>query len=59
MYHLLEYEKEVPASRKLFETYFFTTRYLRKEATDGKKYAREQELEIFKNLVLLVLVLHL
>ena len=49
MYHLLEYEKEVPASRKLFETYFFTVRYLRKEAAYGKKYAREQELELFKN----------
>ena len=30
-YHLLEYEKEVPASRELFETYLITIRYLRKE----------------------------
>ena len=49
MYHLLKYEKEIPASRELFETYFFTVRYLRKEGTYGKKYAREQELELFKN----------
>ena len=49
MYHLLKYEKEIPASRGLFETYFFTVRYLRKEGTYGKKYAREQELELFKN----------
>ena len=43
MYHLSEYEKEVPASRELFETYFLTIRYLRKEATYGKKYAREKK----------------
>ena len=30
LYHRLEYEKEVPASRELFETYFITIRYLRK-----------------------------
>ena len=49
LYHLLEQEKEVPASRELFETYFITIRYLRKEATYKKKYTREQELELFKN----------
>ena len=49
LHHLLEYEKEVPASRELFETYFITIRYLRKKATYGKKYTREQELELFKN----------
>ena len=37
LYHLLEYEKKVPASRELFKTYFITVRYLRKEATYGKK----------------------
>ena len=42
-------KKEVPASRELFETYFITIRYLRKEATYGKKYTREEELELFKN----------
>ena len=31
LYHLLEYEKEVPASRELFETYFIIIRYLRTE----------------------------
>ena len=49
MYHLSEYEKEVPASRELFETYFLTIRYLRKEATYGKKYAREKIIKLFKN----------
>ena len=39
----------VPASRELFETYFITIRYLRKEATYGKKYTREHELELFKH----------
>ena len=39
---LLEYEKEVPASRGLFETYFIIIRYLRKEATYGNKYTREE-----------------
>ena len=33
LYHLLEYEKEVSASRELFEIQFMTIRYLRKEAT--------------------------
>ena len=45
----LEYKKEISASRELFETYFTTIRYLRKEPTYGKKYTREQELELFKN----------
>ena len=49
LYHLLEYEKEVPASRKLFETYFITIRYLKKETTYGKKYTREEELEFSKS----------
>ena len=49
LYPLLEYEKEVPASRGLFETYFIIIRYLRKEATYGNKYTREEELELFKN----------
>ena len=48
-YHPLEYEKEVPASRERFETYFITIRYLTKEATYGKKYTREEELGLFKN----------
>ena len=43
------YEKEVSASRELFETYFIAITYLRKEANYGKKYTREQELELFKN----------
>ena len=47
LHHLLEYEKEVPASKELFETYFVTIRYLRKEATYGKKYTRQEELELF------------
>ena len=46
--HLLECEKEVTASKELFETYFITIRYLRKETNYGKKYTREQELELFK-----------
>ena len=45
----MQYEKEVPASRGLFETYFITIRYLRKEVTYGNKYTREEELELFKN----------
>ena len=49
LHHLLVYEKEVSASRELFETYFITIRYLKKEANYGKKYTREQELELFKN----------
>ena len=49
MYHFLEYEKEVPASTELFETYFMTIRYLRKEAANGNKYTRKEELELFKN----------
>ena len=32
LYHLLEHEKEVPASTELFEIYFIAIRYLRKEA---------------------------
>ena len=47
--HFLEYEKEVPASWELFETYFVAIRYLRKEATNGKKYTRQEELELYKN----------
>ena len=49
LYHLLENEKEVPTSRKLFETCFINIRYLRKEATYGKKYTRKEEFELFKN----------
>ena len=49
MYHLLEYEKEVPASREFFEKKFLTIRYFRKEATYGKKYTREEDLELFQN----------
>ena len=49
LYHPLQYEKEVPASRGLFETYFITIRYLRKEVTYGNKYTREEQLELFKN----------
>ena len=49
LYHLLEYEKEVSASRELFEIQFMTIRYLRKEAIQGNKYTREEELELFKN----------
>ena len=49
LYHLFEYKKEVPASRERFETYFITIRYLREEATYGKKYTREEKLELFKN----------
>ena len=49
LYHLLEYEKEVPACRELFETYFITIRCLRTEATYGNKYTREEELKLFKN----------
>ena len=30
LYHLLEFEKEVPESREFFETNFTTIRYLRK-----------------------------
>ena len=41
LHHLLEYEKEVPTNRELFETYFITIRYLRKEVTYGNKYSRE------------------
>ena len=41
--------KEVPTSRECFKTYFITIRYLRTEATCGKKYTRERELEFFKN----------
>ena len=41
--------KEVPTSRELFKTYFITIRYLRTEASCGKKYTREKELEFFKN----------
>ena len=40
---------KVLASRELFETYFITISYLRKEALYGKKYTREQELEHYKN----------
>ena len=49
LYEILEYEKEVPASRELFEKDFITIRYLWKEATYGKKCTREEELELFKN----------
>ena len=49
LYHPLQYEKEVPASRGLLETYFITIRYLRKEVTYGNKYTREEQLELFKN----------
>ena len=41
--------KEVPTSRERFKIYFITIRYLRTEATCGKKYTREKELEFFKN----------
>ena len=47
--HPLEHENEVPASRELFETYFITIRYLRKETINGQKYTREEELRFFKN----------
>ena len=44
MYYLL------PGGRELFETYFITIRYLRKETTYGNKYTGEvEELEFFKN----------
>ena len=49
LYRLLDYEKEVPANRKLFGIFFTTIVYFRKEATFGKKYTREEELELFKN----------
>ena len=49
LYHLLQYEKEVSTSRELCETYFITIRYLRKEATYGKKYIKEKESELSKN----------
>ena len=49
LYHLLQYEKEVPGSRELFETYFITIKYLRKEATYRNTYTREKEVELFKN----------
>ena len=49
LYHLLEYEKEVPGNRELFENYFITIRYLRKEEIYGKKYTRPQGLQLFKN----------
>ena len=49
LYRLLDYEKEVPANRKLFGIVFTTIAYFRKEATFGKKYTREEELELFKN----------
>ena len=45
LYHRLEYEKQVPASRELFETYFTSITYIRKEATYGKKYTRKEEFE--------------
>ena len=44
-----EYEKEAPASRERSKTYFVTIRYSTKEATFGKKYTREEELDLFKN----------
>ena len=47
--HFLQYEKEVPASWELFETYFVAIGYLRKEATNGKKYTRQEEFELYKN----------
>ena len=37
LYHLLQYGKEVPASRELSETYFITIRYRRKEAIPEKE----------------------
>ena len=49
LYRLLDYEKEVPANRKLFGIFFTTIAYFRKEATFKKKYTREEELELFKN----------
>ena len=49
LYYLLQYEREVSAGRELFETYFITIRYLGKEASYGKKYTGEEELELFKN----------
>ena len=49
LYHLLEYEQEVPASRELFKAYFITIRHLTKEATYKNKYIREEEIELFKN----------
>ena len=49
LYHLLKYEKKVPTRRELFGTKFLTSRYLREEATYGKKYTREDELALFKH----------
>ena len=37
LYHLLQYGKEAPASRELFETYFTTIRYRRKKAIPEKE----------------------
>ena len=48
LYDIFEYEKEVPASRERFEKDFITIKQLRKGATHGKKYTREEELELFK-----------
>ena len=48
LYHFLEHEKEVPASRELFETYFQSIRYLRKKATYRNKYSKEEEIELVK-----------
>ena len=49
LYHLLENEKEVLTSRKLSKHAFINIRYLRKEATYGKKYTRKEEFELFRN----------
>ena len=42
-------KKKTPTRRELFGTKFLTNRYLRKEATYGKKYTREDELTLLKH----------
>ena len=49
LYHFLQHEKEVPASKEIFETYFINFSYLRKEAAYGKKCTKEEEVKLPKN----------
>ena len=53
LYHLLEYEKEAPASRERFQTYFVAITYLKKVQENActsfimlQKYSKQRKLSL-------------
>ena len=48
LHHLLVYEKEVSASRELFETYFITIRYLKKKQIMERNILENKNLSFSK-----------